>query len=209
MVICGKNESLICSGSKRTGFVLKGKNRTFNISMFRNTKIQLLLLAFVAICIYACVKQENLPSTPYITYKNFVWNQVDTAIMQITFQDGDGDVGHEQGDTAHPFGANDPYYNDLVMVYYFKDVDGVFRRYHVPGTAATDSLITGYHIPYITPKGKNKTLTGTIDVNMVVPFWRVDAYSPKHTIIRFDIYIYDRALHKSNVITTPEIKVAP
>jgi len=165
------------------------------MSMFKNTKIQLLLLAFVTICIYACVKQENLPSIPYITYKNFVWNQKDTAIMQITFQDGDGDVG-----TTVPLAASSPYYYDLVMVYYYKGSDSLFHQYKIP--VQNDWLMTGYHIPYLTPKGQNKTLTGTIDVNMQVPFW-----IPGHNIVRFDIYIYDRALHKSNIITTPEIHI--
>lgn len=174
--------------------------------MLATTKIQLLLLGIVGLVFYGCIKTQDVPPVPAITYKNFVKYGKDSADMVITFKDGDGDIGANPGDTAPPFNVNGKYYFNMVMVYYYKGTDGNFHRYKDP--TAKDSFSVGYHIPYVTPTGKNKILDGEIRARLLSPFYPVVGFQkPLHPVIRFDIYIYDRALHKSNVITTPEILV--
>jgi hypothetical protein len=57
-------------------------------------------------------------------------------------------------------------------------------------------------IPNITPEGQNKTLEGEIDIALYInnPLSSFDT-------IKFQAYIFDRALHQSNTIETPEIVV--
>lgn len=174
--------------------------------MFVKTKIQLLLVGIVAISLYSCIKTQSVPNTPSIAFKDFVKYGKDSADMIITFKDGDGDIGLVPGDTAPPHNVNGKYYYDMVMEYNYKGADGKFHRFK--SATATDSMIIGYHIPYITPVGQNKVLDGEIRAHILAPYFVVDPLViPAHKVIRFDIYIYDRALNKSNVITTPEISV--
>ena len=53
-------------------------------------------------------------------------------------------------------------------------------------------------IPYLTPDGKNKALKGDILRELNLPFPLLN------DTMKYDIFIYDRALHQSNTITTPE-----
>ena len=53
-------------------------------------------------------------------------------------------------------------------------------------------------IPYLTPDGKNKALKGEILRELNLPFPLVN------DTMKYDIFIYDRGLHQSNTITTPE-----
>lgn len=90
------------------------------------------------------------------------------------------------------------------MIYYYKGVDGKFHRYF--SAAQNDSMALKFHLPYLTPTEKNKSLTGEIRTVVNAPYYIIGA-SPEHKIIKFDIYVYDRGFHKSNIISTPEIPV--
>lgn len=172
--------------------------------MMLKTKIQLLLIGIVVISIYGCIKTQNVPNTPSISFKDFIKYGKDSADMIITFQDGDGDIGHLEGDTAPPFNVNGKYYYDMLMLYYYKGADNKFHRFKIPPPG--DSMLIGYHIPYVTPKGQNRYLNGEISARILAPYY-VLGEVPPHTVIRFEIFIYDRALNKSNVVVTPEITV--
>ena len=60
-------------------------------------------------------------------------------------------------------------------------------------------LPLGGRLPYLTPTGKNKTLKGDISCDIDVP-----PQSLQDTF-RLDVFIYDRALHQSNTVTTSAI----
>ena len=55
-------------------------------------------LAAVAFGMSSCLKVEVLPDEPQITFETLQTYQ-DSAVLVIGFQDGDGDVGLDQGDT--------------------------------------------------------------------------------------------------------------
>ena len=58
-----------------------------------------------------------------------------------------------------------------------------------------------YRIPDLTPDDRNKAIKGIIvDTIPLNP-------NPVYDTIQFSMFIYDRALHKSNVVFTPEIIV--
>lgn len=175
--------------------------------MLLKTKIQLLLLAFIALAVYGCIKSTPASPIPSIAFKSFDKIGKDSAALTITFKDGDWDICRlNLNDTAPPFTANGGYSYDMIMLYYYKGADGTFHRFF--SSAQNDSLKQKFHLPFITPNGQNKALEGEIRIGLLAPYYVVDPLVvPAHKIIRYNIYIYDRALNKSNVIMTPEISV--
>jgi hypothetical protein len=174
------------------------------------TKIQLLILFFAGISFYSCVKIQDLSPIPLITFQSFVQYGSDSAVLTINFQDGSGQgIGLNPWDTAAPYKGI--YYNDLFMIYYKKGLDGTFTRSYNP--RSSDSLEYDYRVPYVTPTVQNKALSGTITVSLYGtslggPYWNAGqgGYT-LDSVIRFNVYIYDRALHKSNQFTTPNIHI--
>ncbi len=172
------------------------------------TKIHLLLLVAGGLGIYGCLKIQNVSPIPSIAFKNFVQYGMDSAALTITFQDGDGDVGLAVSDSAPPFNANSIYHHDIFLIYYNKGSDGLLHRYYSSLNPPGDSLEYDYNIPNVTPSGQNKAITGNIRVSLnFVPYWASQGGRPVDSTFCFKVYIYDRALHKSNVITTPPITV--
>ena len=155
-------------------------------------------VAFVLLVVASCKKDKTFPVAPEITFKEFQRFQStagidDTVKLVISFTDGDGDVGYTQGDTLPPFDTSSIYYYNF-YVKSFKKQNGVF--------VALPSLVPGARIPYINNSDKNKSLSGDI-IDKLDLF----GFGFNHDTLRFECYIYDRALHQSNVITTPEIIV--
>ncbi len=160
------------------------------------TKVQFLL--FLALAIFACEKIEKLPDTPRIEYKDFIMakdsdllgNEILVGTLIFTFEDGDGDVGLPPSDSLVP---GDTTQKNLFLTLY-KKTEGTFIR--APEDEIESPL--AFRIPYIKREGQNKTLKGEIEVDIQYVIIRYDT-------IRYDFYIRDRAMHKSNVERTDEI----
>lgn len=141
-----------------------------------------------------CMKKESFPVTPYIEFRGFS-SLFDTGfyakkgILTIYFTDGDGDLGYGDDDTYPPFDSTGAYYYNFV-VDLFGMKNGVFE--HVSTAMPLSS-----RIPKLTTE-TNKAIKGTI--NDTIPLFPLS-----YDTIRFDVYITDRALHKSNIISTPPI----
>ena len=141
----------------------------------------------------ACRKQDEYPIEPVIEMSDKQVYQ-NPSVIVISFTDGDGDVGFNEGDTLPPYNYNsvdfNKYYYNLLLYYYEKN-DDVWEEVE---------LIVPYYyrIPYLTPSGQNKSLKGEIEVSISLPASRPDS-------IRFDIELIDRALHSSNILTSPVI----
>jgi hypothetical protein len=131
-----------------------------------------------------------------VKFEEFKRFNSDSAWFIFSFTDGDGDIGLRTTDTISPFHIEGDHYYNFYMDYYEKQ-NGEFVKIILP-------IPFSYRIPYITPKGKNKAMEGEIIVR--IPFQFMDISSPFDTI-KYSAFIYDRALHKSNVIETAEIVV--
>ena len=143
-----------------------------------------------------CIKKESYPDVPEIGYESFLL-VFDTGqfakqgIFTISFKDGNGDIGLRSRDTFPPFNKQGSYYYNYILNYFEKQ-NGVFTQVDLdpPFNA---------RIPYLTPDDPNKAIKGlitdTLDLNP----------HPLFDTIKFEAYIYDRALNKSNIISTPEI----
>lgn len=118
----------------------------------------------------------------------------------VNYQDGDGDIGLSDADTFAPFNFGSQYYNNLI-VGMFQIVDG---KMDYVIDAFDDTVKLNQRIPVITPDGPDKALTGDmIFFFETKPFGVVNAPDS----VKYTIFIYDRALQKSNIIETPVIFV--
>ncbi len=164
----------------------------------------ILLLITSTIVIFSCNKEKNFSEIPFIEFKGLEYNLSSGAsILKISFQDGDGDIGLYSWQNQPPFDTNSIFhYNYYVHV--FEKINGVFQPLKIFNniTQQYDTIIFKYRIPYIEPVSANGSVKGEfhtkMDLGLMKPFIHSDT-------LKFEMYIYDRKLHKSNLATTPEL----
>jgi hypothetical protein len=156
----------------------------------------LFLITLIIIALYSCHKVEQISSVPYIEYTNFtifdttdiLGNASKGGRLRFHFEDGDGDMGlNTPSDTQ----------TDTTNLFF-----SLYRKTNGTMVAAADNDIlkpSAYRIPYMERTGQNKILKGTISVTFLYLFYNVG------DTIKYDFYIEDRALNKSNVVSTGEI----
>ncbi len=144
---------------------------------------KIILFAGLTLPLGACLKVKDYPDVPQIKVLNAYIDPFDSTAAYVNFQfnDGDGDIGLEQGDTLPPYNFGSEFYNNLYVEYLEKQ-NGVWVK--------TDDLLS--RIPSITPKGKVKTLEGEIQLKTFVK-----VTSPNDTFM-YALTLIDRSLHKSN-----------
>jgi len=151
----------------------------------------LLVIITLSALVSGCLKSNEYPPEPVIellsyTYKDSIDDLGNTAHMGLvtfSFTDGDGDMGLRDSDTAAPFDHN-LYVNRI----------GIKNGIEQPPVELQ------FRIPYITPKGQIKTLTGEMDVELdIIPLLI------NYDTLFYELYILDRALNQSNTITTNHI----
>jgi len=150
------------------------------------------MLLFIA----SCMKKEEYPPEPEIVLSGYM-NLFDTGqyathgVLAVNFQDGDGDIGLSGGDTLPPYNKEGDYYYNFVITYFEKQ-QGVWKEVELDPPFSA-------RIPLLNPEYPGKAIKGVIwDTIPLNP-------SPVYDTIRLEVFIYDRALHKSNVISTPDI----
>lgn len=152
----------------------------------------------------ACQGEDfNFSETPELTLSDiqqYQLNGKDSAVViDIAYKDGDGDIGLEPSDTLPPFQFKSEYFYNL-HIYPYEVVDGVKKPLLVP--SSTDTINFNDRIKTLTPTGKNKAIFGNLKLFInAKPYFSL---SPDSMYYR--IYIYDRKLHKSNIIETPVLR---
>lgn len=152
------------------------------------------VLLLAALLGAGCLKTEEFPKEPLISYKSYVQGG-DSATLTIGFTDGDGDIGLGPADTLSPFNPGSHWYHNFFVDYY--------KMHNGQWELQVFTLPLYYRIPVITPTGQNKTLEGDIAVEispLVLP------QVPGDTV-RFGVHIADRALNESNTVFTETIVV--
>lgn len=162
--------------------------------MKRSSKIVLFLFVITAVFLNACVEKEQYPLKPVIKYVGFLTDTTklgydSLGYVLISFTDGDGDIGLDSTDTSEPYLYN--YY------FTFKQMkNGVLQAVELPDT----NINFNSRIPYLTPTGNNKNISGeimrTLELYLAWPFLSSDT-------IGFEVFIKDRALNISNVVESP------
>jgi len=153
----------------------------------------------LALAISSCSKRDKYPIEPVIKFYSFTkidngFNVDDKAILSLSFTDGDGDIGLDISDTAPPFNLNGDYYNNCIIDYYEKQ-KGNFVKVVLP-------FSMNARIPKIYAQVANRGIRGNIEIELFV-----NNVLSSYDTIRFTAHIYDRALHKSNEVITPEFVI--
>ena len=139
---------------------------------------------------FGCVKQKNYSEIPELTFVSYatgdtldpVLNQVNKYVkIKFSFTDGDGDLGLPQDSTQAPYDYN-------VFATLYLNRAGTYEVNSQEKSRITDLS------SYATKNG----LEGTIEVTYI-------PYLPTGSKIKYEVYILDQALHRSNTISSPEI----
>jgi hypothetical protein len=162
----------------------------------KNIGLLICLVTVIFAGLAGCSKKESFSDVPQIGFISFInvygtGQFAENGILTISYQDGNGDIGLSDQDILPPFDSASPYYYNLIITYYEKQ-KGIFKQVDL-------AFPISARIPPLTPAGLNKAIKGTItDTLPLNPH-------PLYDTIQFVVFIYDRALNKSNVVTTPEI----
>ena len=167
----------------------------------KTKKISFALFVLSLVSISSCVRKPVYPSEPVIEYKNFVRygkpSDPDSTVLIISFTDNEGDIGLGQADTQGIFKNG-----NLWMVYLY---DSLKNNIYVPfdsslTTPKFDTLKIAYRVPVLLPKNNSsEPIKGLIYVKQA-PFIKI------HDRIKYEIYLYDKALHRSKKIKTLPIE---
>jgi hypothetical protein len=161
----------------------------------------LILVIFISfLLLVSCKKPESYSTTPAISFTEIpikdtvdgLGNSVKRCVLTFHLIDGDGDIGFQDGDTLYPYQNGGEYYNNLIIKMY-KFVNGNYFFVDTPELGTPFYFRT----KYLEPIGQNKILKCNIFVNLdfnIPATW---------DSVRFDFFMYDRALHKSNTVSTP------
>lgn len=162
----------------------------------------------------ACKKKEIYPVIPaiewnskYYRLEKDIFGINDTLLgIVVTYKDGDGDIGLNEGDTFPPFDRqadslgiihNLYYYNYIVE--YQEIINGEKKPYIIPNTPDTLKLLT--RISSLTPDGVHKAIRGDIQYEFPIP--KTSERNSDSIVLK--ITLYDRELHPSNVVESPVI----
>lgn len=166
---------------------------------------KLISVVIVFFVFLSCKKsKDSYPVEPVLEYKSFTAYSKYEAFMVLKFTDGDGDIGLKPSDTMGVYDKSSPYYYNLYIKTFYKGNDGVFKDttiYDIITNKVDTGLIT-QRIQYVEKTTKEDYLKGEFQISL-------NGYrqSSKHKVIKYKIYFYDRAQHKSNVLETPELIV--
>lgn len=143
-------------------------------------KVGLAMLLITLTIISSCVKPPEYSEIPFIEFQSINTNTVikgDTAtvIIQVYFEDGDGDLGDDTTQNVQLFDSRIP-------------------NFPIP-----------FHIDSIEPRSKVEDISGTIELrlNPFVMAW--DCLNDEDVdTTTLSLYIIDRAGNQSNTISIPE-----
>ena len=120
--------------------------------------------------------------------------------IQIYFEDGNGDIGLSEFDTAAPFNFGSPYYHNLPIKFLVNN-GGVFSELINP---FTNQPYGNEHerVPVLSESSNSKAISGTLKVSLPANPVQTDPAEAK-----FEIQIIDRELNISNTVTTPSVQL--
>lgn len=164
------------------------------LAMKLYTKISLILLIPIFAGLTGCVKEEQYPLTPQIEFIDFatlrdISGKDSLGKVTISYTDGDGNIGLLESDTVEPLKHN----------FYLKLMQYINKE-RVEFKPADPTITFNARIPLLTPIGQSKNIKG--EIKMTLELYLARQFLQSDTIA-FEIYIKDRTLLESNVISTP------
>ncbi len=163
---------------------------------FEPMKRILLIAVFTILVLAGCLKRETYPNEPVIALKSFVVYP-DSANLTITFKDGDGNFGLEDGQFEGDVFDCQKYYN--VYCKYYEMDQGVWYLVDLDPCINPNATPFYYRVPLVLPSGQFKAQNGEVIIKMK-PHYTNDF--PRDTC-RFEIRVVDFDQNSSNTIVTP------
>lgn len=166
--------------------------------MHRRAKLHFFILMLpVLMWTTSCRKFEEYPPEPEIAFVDFKvvltpsGGFTGKGRLYVSYRDGDGDIGLEQGDTLPPFQPGGDYYYNLI-IRFSERRNGVMTQRPEFNFSA--------RIPPLIPKDQKRSIKGIIE-------YELDVYNPNssYDTIQYHIQLVDRALNLSNEVATPLI----
>ncbi|OFX28677.1 MAG: hypothetical protein A2X08_04585 [Bacteroidetes bacterium GWA2_32_17] len=157
--------------------------------------IIIIALSLIWVSCQKPVKYSEIPDIKFLSIpiKDTIIfeNHIKRCVLSYYLIDGDGDIGFKDGDTLPPYEITGNYHNNVLITMY-KMVNGI---YNVVDTPEIGTYLY-FRTKYIESIDQNKALKCTILIYL-------DFFTPMSwDSVRFDFYMYDRALNKSNLATT-------
>ena len=154
---------------------------------------KLWVLGLIVACLCGCHRPEKFYEIPYIEFIGLEADSVEVgkSNLIVYFQDGDGDLGLSEADSTGLFAPDSQYYYNFFIDYYEKQ-NGEWVLVDLP-------MPLHCRIPRLSDVDQ-ESISGQIKILTYVrnPISSYDT-------TKLSCYMLDRALHKSNVIETPEI----
>jgi len=151
-------------------------------------------LAIILWLLSSCQEKIEYPIEPEIAFQDYLYllnsdSTIDRGLLILSFTDGDGDIGLvDDVDTIPPYDFN-------LFIDYYEFREGEWKQLVDPSSG--DTINFNGRIPMLTPAGKNKNISGTIEDTLFLNLFS------DYDSFRYEVYIKDRALHESNRIVTP------
>ncbi|WP_276496991.1 hypothetical protein [Pontibacter litorisediminis] len=165
------------------------------------------LLLVLALALGGCREEPNYSDIPAITFDRveqytYTKNRVvfDSLVIAVDYQDGDGDLGLSRGENGSqsgpdfepPFNSGSQYYDNFI-------VNMQVKR----GNTYQPTFVNfNGRFPRLSSDGKAEALEG--EIRYTITSFTSESYPTRDTV-RFEVYIYDRALHQSNVVYTDDV----
>jgi hypothetical protein len=164
--------------------------------------------AFIVVALGSCVEAPQYPIEPSIDFISVSRDTIspsDSISFNISFTDGDGDLGSDEDVAVNP---NDTLCRIFVDSLLCDQVSGKYMAYSLLAldnrTINNIRCIKTSRIPFIPAKGSSKAISG--DITFVTP--RISCIPGKVVdTLSYLIIIRDRAGHCSNVVKTPNVYV--
>ena len=166
----------------------------------------LFFILFSGLLIFtACPGPQKYSEIPEIKFKQIaLFDTIDDPVLQnpvkgfrlrLGITDGDGNIGLQEGESIG-LDTDSMYVNNYLSILY---------EIINSDTIVVDSFEGyNYRIPYIQPEGQNKVLLADIYIDISFSYSKDEL---PYDSIMFEFFIIDRALNKSNIETTPVIKL--
>ena len=159
---------------------------------------KVLLVGLLAVLLCGCPRPEPFSEVPYIEFVRLEKVDDGTGVdnqanLVLRFQDGDGDIGLNDADTTGRFSKDSVFYYNFFIDYYEKQ-NGEWVLVELPTPLHARIPRLSDNVP--------ESIEGEI---AILPF--INNYFSSYDTIKLSCCLYDRALHQSNTIETPEIIV--
>ena len=157
-----------------------------------------LILFGISFLFAGCLERESFPDEPRL-----LSGRLDVAgtgaTLALSFTDGDGNFGLEEGDTSGLFAPCIRRWNLHIIWWRFqKDIAGeLFKRKYVCFDHGFDVPFY-YVVPWAKPTGQDQTQEGVISIDM--PIWNLGDNVNGFDTVLFKVKIVDRDMNESNVV---------